>query len=206
MSKPRRLDHEDLRRRLEAASGTAGLVRIARLRLEEKTAFSVGYLVGVGERFILLHHLDDGFDLDGYQALRIKHITGLETDFSRKAFYERALELKHESARAPERIVLDSAPELLRSIDERFPLLVIHREAIYLDECEVGRIRALFKKQYLLHWINPNATWEVDNRYFRYADVTRVEFAGRYLGTLALVSGAMAGMVFPAPGDPTPLG
>jgi len=196
MSKPPRLDREDLRRRLEAASGTAGLVRVARHRLEEKTAFSVGYLVGVGERFLLLHVLDDGLDLDGYRALRIKHLTGFETDFPRKAFYEKALALKHQSAKAPEGIALDSAAELLRSIDERFPLLVLHREALHPDECEIGRLRALFEKDYLLHWINPDATWEVDNRRFRYADVTRVDFAGRYEATLALVSGAKPGMVF----------
>lgn len=179
-------------------------MRVARHRLEEKSLFSVGYLVGVGERFILLHHLDDALDLDGYQALRIKHITGFETEFPRRAFYERALELKQQSVRPPEGVELDSAPELLRSLDERFPLLVIQREVVYPDACEVGRIRALFKKEYLLHWMNPDATWEADDRRFRYSDVTRVECAGRYETTLALVSGAKAGMVFTAsPGEPS---
>src|SRR5262249_51076001 len=147
MGKHRRLDREDLRSKLEAAAGATRLVRVARHRLEKKTAFSVGYLVGVGERFILLHRIDDGIDLDGYEAVRIKHITGFETDFAKKAFYERALELKQQTARVPEGIELDTTRELLLSVDERFPLLVIHREAVYSDACEVGRLRALFDKQ-----------------------------------------------------------
>lgn len=204
MSKTPRLDREDLRLRLAAALGTRSLVRVGRRRLDPEGASSVGHLVGVGRRFILLHRLDDGLDLDGYEALRIKHITSLETEFARKPFYERVLALKQQGARAPEGIDLDSAAGLLRSVDERFPLLVIHREARYPGECEVGRLRASLGKKYLLHWMTPEATWEVDDRRFRHADVTRVEFGSRYEGTLALVSGASAGMAFTIdPSDPT---
>jgi hypothetical protein len=61
----------------------------------------------------------------------------------------------------------------------------------------VRRTRLNLRRTYLLHWMTPEATWEVDDRRARYADVTRVEFGRRYESTLALVSGARPGMVLP---------
>ncbi len=197
MPKHKRLDPAELLPQLEAAAAATALVRVARRGLEPSGAVSTGYLVGQGERFILLHLMNDDLDLDGYQALRIKHITRFETDFARRPFYEKVLAMKQQAAAKPEGIDLDAASSLLRSVDERFPLITVHRERLYPEECEVGRIRALFRRTYLLHWMTPEATWEVDDRRARYADVTRVEFDRRYENTLALVSGAKPGMVLP---------
>ena len=135
MGKHRRLDPAELLPRLEAAATATALVQVARRGLEPSGDVSTGYLVGHGERFLLLHLLNDDLDLDGYQALRIKHVTRFEADFARRPFYEKVLAMKQQAPAKPEGIDLDAASSLLRSVDERFPLLTVHRERLYPQEC-----------------------------------------------------------------------
>jgi hypothetical protein len=197
MAKISRPNRDELFLELHAALAQGALVRVSRHKLDWESRGHSGFLVGVGERFLLLHLIGNTIDLDGYLALRIKDITKFEVDFERKSFYAAALKLKRQKARVPAGVALDSARELLASVETIAPLLVIHREREDPDGCEVGRVREFGKKKYFLHWISPNATWETDDRPYRYADVTSVGFEGRYEKTLALVSGAKVGMVFP---------
>lgn len=80
--------------------------------------------------------------------------------------------------------------ELLRSIERRYPLVVIHRERVVPDECEIGRLKLASEGTYALRMITPEATWMDDEEIYRYADITRIAFDGEYENTLARVSGS----------------
>jgi len=138
----------------------------------------------------MLHRIDDNIRLDGYEVLRRKDITAVETKFGKKEFLERAAELKHFAPRKPEGVDLSSIPGLLTTAQEHFPLLVIHRELVAPSECEIGRLKMSSDGAYVLNWISPEATWEPDARRFQFEDVTRVGFGAEYEMTLALVAGA----------------
>jgi hypothetical protein len=169
----------------EAASQLPDLVELSRGSLSRVH----GFVVGVSQELLLLHMLSDRLDLDGYSAFRIRDVTVLNGRFEKKSFYIKALDLKGIRPNRPEGIDLSDMPSLMRSVEGRYPLIVIHRERVAPDECEVGRIKLTSADTYALRFISPTAIWEDDYRTFRYADVTRAEFDGEYERTLALVAG-----------------
>jgi hypothetical protein len=86
---------------LVEVKGSDTLVQIARSRIEDHA--SVGYVIDVSDKLVLLHQVSDRIDLDGFEILRIRDITTVETDFHRREFLERALDLKSQSAHDPGR-------------------------------------------------------------------------------------------------------
>jgi hypothetical protein len=55
-------------------------------------------------------------------------------------------------------------------------------------ECEMGRVRIATEDTYVLEWLDPDARWDIDDRPFKYADVTRIDFDGEYERTLLRVA------------------
>jgi hypothetical protein len=109
--------------------------------------------------------------------------------FSRKAFYLKALDLKGESPKPAPDLDLTNMGVLLRSAQQHFPLLVIHREHIAPGECDIGRLKLTSDDAFAIHYIDPSAQWADDAGHYRHVDVTRVGFGGEYETTLALVAG-----------------
>jgi hypothetical protein len=135
--------------------------------------------------------MGDRLDLDGYAAFPLKDVSDLKREFSNKAFYTKALELKGCHPKMPEGIDLSGIPALLRWIERRYPLVVIHRENVGPDQCEIGRLKMASETTYALRWITPTATWADDERTYRYADITQIGFDGEYENTLALVAASV---------------
>ena len=72
-------------------------------------------------------------------------------------------------------------------------ILVIGRELIHDDEVEVGTIRMNSDDTYVLRYMTTNAEWVIDDRPFRYRDVTRLEFGAEYEQTLLAVARSREG-------------
>ena len=178
----------DVEEDARTAAQPPDLVEIARDALDAERLPIHGFVVATGAEFLLLHVLSDRIDLDGYLAFRIGDISGLQRDFPKKSFYLKALEAKGIRPVIPEGIDLSDARQLLHSVQERYPLIVIEQERLYPEECVIGRIKLTSESTYALRVISPSATWELDDRTFRYSEVTRVGFDGEYERTLALVS------------------
>ena len=170
----------------EAASHPPALVEIRRDELDPRPVR--GFAVGASPALILLHLLSDRLDLDGYAAFPIRDVTNLESMFFNREFYLKALELKGCHPVVPVGVDLSNLPTLLRSIEQRYPLVVIHRERVVPEECEIGRIKVTSESSYALRWITPAAVWADNDKTYRYADITRVGFDGGYEKTLALVA------------------
>jgi len=171
----------------KAAADPPDLVDIVRSGLDSRA--SQGFVVGISAELLLLHSFSGRLDLDGYTAFRIQDISEFSRDFPRKGFYLKALELKAIRPAPPVGIDISSVQGLLRSIERTYPLVVIHREHVVPGECEIGRIKLTSESTYALRWITPTATWEDDDKTYRYSDITRVDFDSEYENTLALVAG-----------------
>ncbi len=165
------------------------LVRVARPELEPSSPFFYGYIAGESTTLVMLHRIDDSLRLDGYEVFRKSDVTALDSTFDKKLFYERVAQLKKFAPLTPPGIDLTAMPSLLRSVQSHFPLLVIHRERIAPDECEVGQLKLSGDGSYSLALITPEAAWESEPRRFRYDDVTRVGFGAEYEDTLARLAG-----------------
>jgi hypothetical protein len=170
----------------DATAAPLPLVKLAREKLD-RTAW-YGFVVGESERLVAIHAVSESYGLDGYRVFRREDVSSMDTEFTRADLVRRALRLKGLAPAMPRSIELHDMRSLMHSAQSAYPLLVIHRELVNPDACEVGRIHMSTNKTYVLRWMTPNAVWESDDRPFLYRDVTLVEFDDAYGNTLAMVA------------------
>ena len=163
------------------------LVSVFRDGLDESEWF--GYVVAEGDDFLALHSVSDRYDLDGYRVFRNSDIEDVDDDFERRDLVLRAMELKNLEPQPIRWLSLESIRDLVLSIQEREPLVVIEREIVCPDECEIGRVRLDSDSTYSLLCMTTEAEWERDDRIFHYEDITQVSFGGEYERTLAQLAG-----------------
>ena len=164
-------------------------VLVALLRGEFDSSPQYGFLVGSNSELIALHCVSDRYDLDGYRIFLRRDLTSVEPRFARRKLISKALELKQLKPAVLPWLDLTSMRNLIASIEDHESLVVIHRERLSPNECEIGRVRIDSDQTYSLFWITTEAEWELDNRVFRYSDITQLEFGGEYERTLAMVGG-----------------
>ena len=179
---------EEILKKILTAKRYCKMVLCFRKCLEENGCFDRGYVVDATDRYALLHVVDDRIELDGYVILRTEDITEVECEFPSLKFIEKALAIRRMQPERPALVDLTSMESILRSIDEHFPLLVVHREQVNGDECWIGSLDSVGDKTFLLNAMNPEAKWNGAKR-FRFDEVTRIEFDGGYETALAQVAG-----------------
>ena len=180
---------DDILNALNQAKKQRVLVQVGRHEIESPEFFVHGFVLDYSQSFVLMQIISERFDFDGYEVVRTLDITSIESDFPQRSFLTRALKLKGLHPRKPKGVDLSDTRSLLKSIEKRYPLLVIQRELVEMEECEVCRIKMAADEFYTIKYISPTAQWEDDDHVYRYSDVTRVCFDGAYENTLALVAG-----------------
>lgn len=195
-----------IQERLTEAHSRRRIVRYVRSRLDEEGIASHGYVVGHSHSWLLTHYVGDALGLDGYDAVRMADLTEVTFDGPETRFLERCVTLKQQVALAPAGIDLASTKALLESVARAFPLLMIHREHLLPDRCEVGQLKLVGRDAYTLRWLTPQATWSDDDGIYRFEDVTRLTFASEYDLTLAALAEGLEWPVQPGsaprPGEP----
>ncbi len=166
------------------------LIALDRAAIEPAAPSWYGFLVGESRDLVAIHCVSERYDLDGYRVFRRDTVTAMTGRFPRRRLIEAALRLKELTPRAPAPLDLASMPAVVAAVDAAYPLVVIHRELVHPDECEIGRLRLHTEDTYVLDWLTPNAMWEVDRRRFRFDDITRIDFDSEYENTLAMVAAA----------------
>lgn len=148
-----------------------------------------GFVVGIGEKWVLLAELDPNIDLNGFCAVRRADITKVSVRGGSDSFVPRALQARGQWPPQPAAVNLDDVSELIRTAADLAPLVTLHIEADNPDVCFIGRpARVTIRNLHLLD-IDPQAQWSHRTRKFRHASLTRVEFGGRYEEALVLVGG-----------------
>ena len=152
-----------------------------------------GLLVAESEQLVVVHQVSDRFDLDGWCAFRKEDIETIDTEFDKRDLVARALALKAQQPVVPAGLDLASMRRLMETAQALSGILVIGRELIHDDEVEVGTIRMNSDDTYVLRYMTTNAEWVIDDRPFRYRDVTRLEFGAEYEQTLLAVARSREG-------------
>lgn len=149
-----------------------------------------GYVVDIGPRFLMIASVGNGIWLDGYQCFRLADIRELRIPAPNSKFQEDALKKRGERLGKRPRISLDSLAALLRTANAAFPLVTIHREMLYRNECYIGRVVNVNRTHVSMREIMPNAHWESWTEKYRLSEITRVDFGGGYEDALHLVGGS----------------
>jgi hypothetical protein len=76
---------------------------------------------------------------------------------------------------------------MLRSIDQNFPLMTIHKETVDPDSCWVGSAESICERTITLNEMSPDAKWGGTKR-IGFDEITRIDFDGGYETALALVA------------------
>jgi hypothetical protein len=188
MPKKRTQRDPDVRGRLESALKEQSLVRVSRaIRRSDKID---GFVVGIGQGWVLLAELDHSIDLNGFQALRLKDLAKVEVRGGPETFAGRALAARCQWPPVGAEVDLDSLTGLIRSAAEAAPLVALFIEEEDPGVCFVGRPVGFTSRSVHLLEISAQAEWNQEPSKWRLVQVTRVEFGSRYEEALALVGGA----------------
>jgi hypothetical protein len=126
------------------------------------------------------------FTLNGYSVIRNDDVS-LYAVYDRPELLRFQLRLKGIKPEAQPQISVASLPDLLNSIDGRFPFTTIHREEMNDEVCFIGRLAGMTSKTFTLDEVDDCAEW-IGLRRYRFADITKVDFGGGYEEALALVA------------------
>jgi hypothetical protein len=149
-----------------------------------------GYVVARSDAVVVIHQVSDRLDLNGYTAFNQADIESMDEWFEERDLLERALHAKQQAAIVPPDLDVSSMKALMDSAQRYAGIIMIERELAAPEQVEVGIVRLATDDTYVLRWMSEFAEWINDDRAFRYADVTRVEFGDEYSQTLlALAEG-----------------
>lgn len=155
------------------------LVKVKRERFD---SWQKGFVIDISAEWLLLHNLDcDFFLFDGYTAVRLQDITGVEKDTSWIARAQKRRGL--EPVLQPDVLLVD-LPGLLSSVNAHYPVLGIEREATDPEALYIGRIEKLKKKSLTLRELGRQAEWKSTQIRHRLDEITCVTFGTTYMKLL----------------------
>lgn len=178
-----------LHARLSTAAASRSLVRLTR---HTEPGAADGYVVALGERWLLLLVVGDGVTYEGYQAFRLQDVATLEVPSPRTAFYEAVLRKRGLRRPRTPRVDLSSTRALVCSAGKRFALVTVHREKVDPEVCHIGKVVSASSASVSLWEVTADATWHENPTGYRLVQITRVDFGGPYEEALALVAMAAA--------------
>lgn len=146
----------------------------------------VGFVVGIGKKWLLIHHLDGAARLNGYQAIREADIT--RARLSTHRFSERALVITGQRPNPPVGIALDRTRDLLRTATRHFRIVGINIEYENESIRYIGAATRLRKRRFALEGVSRAAKWKAPTKpNYRYREVSRIDFDDDYMHALLAV-------------------
>jgi hypothetical protein len=176
--------------KLESALVKRKFVRIVRVmdgadRLD-------GYVVAIGDDWVLLRGMDNDLSVDGWSAVRIRDIHSIDS-LSRREHRDvqsRVLEaLDQWPPKAPTVCLVNDLNGVIRTAQGVSALVAVHREASRPDSLWIGVTRAVDDENLTLTELDAAGEWDATNSVFDTDDVTRVDFDTNYIRNLTLVMG-----------------
>jgi hypothetical protein len=149
----------------------------------------LGFVLDGNDKLTLVNNFDfETIGATGFTVFENKSVKGYELYDDPNCFDAVLLKIKKVKPKEKPAVSIDSMGDLIRTANEIFPLIVIHREKIYSDECWIGKITEIKKKSFLFRSIDPNAEWDEELTKVSFKDVTRIEFGNGYENSLNLVA------------------
>jgi hypothetical protein len=147
-----------------------------------------GFVMDVTDDLVLVHFFDNNaFCLTGYDVLRMQDIRSYCFFDDPRYWRFRAVRRLRIRPTAPLGISLASIPELIASVDKRYPLLSVHHERRQRVTNYAGPIVSMGARSFTIEDANYYGEWTGARR-MRYAQVTRVCFDDAYLRATAMTA------------------
>lgn len=141
--------------------------------------FIHGYILDYSDDWTLIQFVERDIFINGYLVIRNDTIKRYRLFDDHNNMVHRALRKMMETPASPGKIDLTNVNVLVQSANALFPLIVIHRELRWKDECHIGGIADVTPKTIVISLIDPGAAYDGSYR-IRSADITRIGFDGHY--------------------------
>jgi len=163
--------------------------RLVSFPLPHQDGTTMGYVVALSKKWLVLTTVSDGIHYDGFECHRVADLFAVDIKLKHRRFYKTALRRRQEAR--PQKPAVDprSTKSLLRTANDAFPLVTIHREIKTPGYCRIGQVLSLGKGRLSLHCIEPGAVWENKPKSLKLKHITRIDFAGDYEDVLYRVGG-----------------
>lgn len=172
-----------VRKRLPNWMQSGVLVRVERTPLDCQRID--GFIVGVSRRLLALQVVDGStLTLNGYTVVRLQDVRRVRKDNS---FVPQALARLGRKAAPPPALRLTNWPSLLKSANQRYPLLMLEFEVRRPNCGYVGRVDKIQNETLRLRKVDTQARWKKGEK-FKLRHLTRVSFGDGYLAALELVT------------------
>lgn len=139
-----------------------------------------GYPVGIGRKWLLLHALDEGMNFDGYSAVRLSAVSGL--DLPDDTLPRRVLQSRGQWPPRPPVPVfpLDRTTDLVLAAAAAYPLIAIECHEQDPGLRFVGVPLGVEERHLRLHQLKHDLTWQPGPVRWWLRNVTLVEVGGAY--------------------------
>jgi len=138
-----------------------------------------GYVLDYSDDWTLIQFVERDIFINGYLVIRNDTIKCYRLFDDHKGMVHRALRKMKQFPASPGKIDLTDANTIVQSANALFPLIVIHRELRWKDECHIGGIADVTPKTIIISSIDPGAAHDGPYR-IRSADITKIGFNGHY--------------------------
>ncbi len=162
------------------------LIEFNRKPLETSSLF--GFVLACNDDFSLVQEFNrDSFVLDGYCVFRNNSVKKYSVYDNENYFLNEVISLKKIEPKPVLNISIENWAEVLKSVSENFSLIMIEREKIDNEACNIGKLQKIKKKSFVLEEIDSCAEWAGSYNY-KFKDLTKVGFDGLYENTLFFVA------------------
>lgn len=139
-----------------------------------------GFVVGVGEHWVVLQSLADTVYIDGYDVVRLADITDV-TDDREGGYIERAVTELGGRPEVDFRLPHDAdAKDVLQAAADHSGIIGVYLEANWDSPRLFGHLGDVRTKKFDMQLINPRGVWTTGFTRWKYKDVTGVTLGGRY--------------------------
>ncbi len=154
------------------------LIQIDCGELNNEYGFSNGYLLDFSPNWTLIQFVDGEIYFDGYKIFSGSIINKLwELDEYNHMIHRAFLKLGYKPVKP--KVNLIDVNAIVTSAYKLFPLIVIHRDILNKDECDIGGISNVTKDTITLATIEPNAEYG-EECLIESKDITKIAFGGHY--------------------------
>ncbi len=151
----------------------------------EKSLF--GFILAHNDKFTMIHYFDRSlFILDGYQVFQNNSIESYFVYDDEDYFLSEVIRFKKIKPKPIPQISIENWNEILQSVSDNFPLILIEQEEIDNEVCYVGILEKLNADSFDLEEIDASAEYYGLSNY-KFDNLTKVGFDGQYENTLAFV-------------------
>lgn len=152
------------------------LVRIERAPID--TVPLDGFALGLSDRYLLVQHVEQTVQLNGYMVVRLEDISSWQHHPFRD-FVQQALGGRREEMQPLDKFPLEDLGQVLNAVKVRAPLVAIHTEKVDSHRCWIGKIASVTEHSLFLRKISAMAQW-IEMERFRLRDITRIDWGGLY--------------------------